>query len=201
MIAIDLTALTSQPDWLVSAVLGAILGALVAPASMLAMFPIRRLKPHIFHGKWYSYHFSFLGERLVLRYGIFNVRTGIRHRYSVTRLSSGGRPSEPYKLPKPILKYRGRVYNERDHVVMSIAATTHVETAMYRFLGRIPSNTTVIPGLWMSYDHDTNPTAGVAIISREQLSDDEAKEWLRSLMVSDSGAIRITRTAQLRPSS
>ncbi|MGO9319798.1 MAG: hypothetical protein ACLQBY_03185 [Solirubrobacteraceae bacterium] len=87
------------------------------------------------------------------------------------------------------LAYKGTLRIENDQLLIEMDATTHNEHLVYRFLNRIPSNASVVPGIWMSFDHDSHPAAGAAILSDRAMAADEAeKEILRH---TTAGAIRI----------
>ena len=50
-------------------------------------------------------------------------------------------------------------------------------------LARLPSNDSVIPGVWMSVDHDMNPAAGLMILAREVQKSEELSRELAETMV------------------
>ncbi|MFF0292794.1 hypothetical protein ACFYS8_06150 [Kitasatospora sp. NPDC004615] len=190
-----LSVSASEPNWLISAAVGAVLGALVVPAANLALYPARRLQAHPMAGHWYSYHFSYLSGQPVLRYGTIVIRTGVRTRHVIERHSSASPIGPDLALTPPVLSYRGgSLIDEADHIVMTFSGKTHRETLVYRFLSRIPSNASVIPGVWMAYDHDLNPAAGAAIISREPLADSDIRRLLESWVVSEGFALHLRKS-------
>lgn len=188
--------LPSEPNWLITALIGAVLGVLITPASRILLYPTRRLKPHSLSGRWFEYYYSFHNGKPVLRYGIFTIRTGLRHPHVVERESSAGPADAEQKFREPSLRYRGRLLPaESGHTVIALKAASHEETLLYRFLGRIPSNSDVVPGVWAAYDHDLNPAAGAAIICRTQLDVDAAEKLLQSWAAVDArGVLRMHRS-------
>lgn len=204
---IGLAALSTgggDPNWLLSSVIGAIIGALVVPVTGLLAYPVRRLRVHTtLIGRWYSYHYSFRDEILELRYGTLHIRPGLRRQYVVHRKNSRTRP-DPNGRFRPaidLLRYRGSLHEEGHHIIVEVKPrdSRRDETVFYRFLGQIPSNASVVPGLWMAYDHDRNPAAGTIILSREPLTDEAATRLLRSWTKGAFAPIRIRRPSPSVP--
>ncbi|WP_371617805.1 hypothetical protein [Streptomyces sp. NBC_00454] len=189
---------SEEPNWIISALLGAIIGALISPAGKAVLYPVRRLKPHPMAGKWYSYHVSFMAGQPIFRYGTITVKTGIRTRYSIQRTTSAAPFGADGRPTPPVLTYSGGTLTEEaDHIVMTFLGSSHRETLTYRFLSRIPSNSSVIPGVWMAYDHDLNPAAGTAILSRDPLTDEgEARRVLGAWVVSEGLALHLRKSPQ-----
>ncbi|MFJ8015372.1 hypothetical protein [Streptomyces sp. NPDC096339] len=188
---------SEEPNWLVSALVGAVIGVMLAPAGKAALYPVRRMKRHPMAGKWYSYHFSFMAGQPILRYGTITVRTGVRTRYAIQRTTSAAPFGADGRPTPPVLKYSGgSLTEEADHIIMVFTGISHRETLTYRFLSRIPSNSSVIPGVWAAYDHDLNPAAGTAIVSRDPLTDEEARRLLGAWVVGDEFALHLRRSPQ-----
>ena len=189
----------AEPNWEVTAILGAVLGALVVPFWQLLNYPVRRLRPHSLNGQWYSYHLTFVSGRVQLRFGTMRIQPGIRSRYVATRENSDSPHQSDGQLPSPKLRYRGRVLpDEADQVVIVFKGLSHQETVVYRFLNRIPSNATVVPGIWMAHDHDLTPAAGAAILSRSGLHPDQAMRILQSWLVYEKGAMHLRKNPTVR---
>jgi hypothetical protein len=185
----------AEPNWEVTLILGAVVGVLVIPIWQLIVYPARRLRPHSLNGRWYEYHLTFVSGRVALRFGIVCIKPGIRSRYIVTAEYSDGPPQGDGQLPTPKLWYRGRVLpSEADQVVILLKGLSHPETAVFRLLDRIPSNDNVVPGIWMAYDHDLAPAAGVAILSRSSLPPEQAMRMLQSWLIQEKGAMHLRKT-------
>ncbi|WP_018347980.1 hypothetical protein [Longispora albida] len=183
-----------EPNWIITSIVGAVIGALLVPTWRIMLYPIRRLRPHPLHGIWYSYSYSFMDGALQLRHGTFTIRSGLLQRWIVHRENFGRYPPPSLGPAPPPLRYRGTVSEEHDHYVMLFSGRTHTETLLYRFVNRIPSNAGIIPGVWMAYDHDLNPAAGCAIISRGPLAPQTVTTLLRSWVVFEKGAFHIRKT-------
>jgi hypothetical protein len=191
----------AEPNWEVTAVLGAVLAALVVPFWQLLNYPVRRLRPHSLNGQWYTYHLTFVSGQIQLRFGILHIRPGIRSRYVATRENSDAPPQSDGTIPAPKLRHKGQILpDEADQIVILYKGTSHRETVVYRFLNRIPSNATVVPGIWIGYDHDLCPAAGSAILSRKALPPDEAIRILQSWLVCERGAIHLRKNPIARRS-
>jgi hypothetical protein len=111
------------------------------------------------------------------------LRTKVRRAdfWHIARDPAGGMRKE--------LAYKGTVRIENDQLLIEMDATTHNEHLVYRFLNRIPSNASVVPGIWMSFDHDSHPAAGAAILSDQNMTAEEAEKEI--LHHTTAGAIRI----------
>ncbi len=184
----------NEPNWIITSFVGALIGVLIVPLYQMFIYPFRKRQWHPLGGKWYSYSYSFLDGRLQLRHGTFTVRHGVLQRFVVDRLNFGQYPPPPSSPQPPPLRYRGTIYEEHDHYVMTLEGRTHTESLLYRFVNRVPSNAGIIPGVWMAYDHDLNPAAGTAIISREPLAPEVVVHLLRSWGVFEKGAFHIRKT-------
>jgi hypothetical protein len=188
-----------EPNWIVTCVVGAILGVLATYFAPALGYPFRRLKKSPLERLWYEYHFSYLGGRLVLRQAKLKVRKGILSRYVVTfdhERSEAVQPGGPFGAKE--LSYKGSLKYEHDHILLALDGVSHEESLSYRFINKIPSNDSVLPGIWMSYDHDLNPASGTAILSKDQLSPDDAISTLRKWTISGQGGLRVPREPVLR---
>ena len=183
----------NEPNWIITALVGAILGALVVPTVRLLAYPARRIRSHQLGGSWYTYHYSYVNGKPALRYGLLTISTAIASRYAV-RLTTSARTIGAEQSPvEPILTYRGRTVPDHvGHLVIMLYGNSHKELLMFRFLSRIPSNAQVVPGVWMAYDHDGHPAAGSEILSRTPLSNTTVQAQLRRWSVlDDRGVLRI----------
>jgi hypothetical protein len=180
-------ASTGQPNWILALIIGAVVATLVDKYGGVILYPLRLLRKDHYLGEWWEYHLSYLHGHRTLRRSKLSIRRGLRtnvrraHFWHIAPDAAGG--------PRKELVYKGTLRIENDQLLIEMDATTHNEHLVYRFLNRIPSNASVIPGIWMSFDHDSHPAAGAAILSDRDMTDDEAeKEILRH---ATAGAISI----------
>lgn len=119
-------------------------------------------------GKWYGYHFSRRNRLPILRREMCSIKRIGSKKYLITLSSEG--------------EYRGYLTKERGHIIIHLEGTgdygSHFDLRMEE---PIPENK-IVAGLWVSFDFDGRIIAGPEILSRDMLSDDEAKGYLRNLV-------------------
>jgi hypothetical protein len=187
-----------QPNWIIVTIIGALVGAVVSQYWTIIFYPARLFKADTLCGDWYDYHFTFLHNKRHLAESIVKVRHGIladRSAYvqdqELVRYGEGIDPNR-----KDGLSYKGSVQVEGPHLVMKLRATSHQELLVYRLINRLPSNASIIPGVWMSFDHELNPTAGVMVLSREKMTAGDATAMLLELSRTERGAVQIPLSEQ-----
>jgi hypothetical protein len=176
-----------QPNWILVLLLGALAGTILDKYGGTLLYPFRLLGADQYEGEWWEYHLSYRGGERTLRRAKLSIRRGLRT--NVRRASFWHIPAGTSDSRRRELAYKGTLRIESNQLLIEMEATTHKEYLVYRFLNQIPSNARLIPGIWMSYDHDSHPAAGAAILSDHDMTTDEAeKEILRH---ATAGAIRI----------
>lgn len=163
--------IASEPNWMIVSVVGAILGALIARYGSIVLYPMRRFKKEPMIGHWYDYHFTFVNGKRYIAESPVNIRRGKLRGISV-EIRDQDVVSQSGALDnkrKDGLTYQGILRREGPHLVIEVKGVGHIELLIFRFIYRLPSNDSVIPGVWMSFDHDMNPTAGLMILSRRRL--------------------------------
>jgi hypothetical protein len=201
MLATAPTILDTEPNWIVTSVVGAVLGALVSAYGTLLGYPIRRLRRNHYVGDWFEYHWTYhSGQRHLWRARLC-IRRGYLQSYSVqfdhlpqqvSQPSGGTAPAAPSE--DRVLRYRGEMHLRENHVVITLNAHTHEESLVYRFRQWIPSNKDPVPGLWMSFDHTGAPAAGAALLSDRELSEAEVEAGFRSAIESAPGLLRVAQS-------
>ena len=187
-----------EPNWAVVTIVGAVVGALAQKYGSLVLYPLRRLKQEPLIGAWYDYHFTFLnGNRYVAESPVL-IRHGRLTGISV-EINDQDVVSESGSLNnkrRDGLTYRGTLRHEGPHLVVEANGVRHTELLVFRFIYRLPSNDAVIPGVWMSFDHDMNPTAGLMILSRKRLRRSAAIKFLMDSAHIDDGVIQVQPSAK-----
>jgi hypothetical protein len=181
------TRSSGEPNWILILALGAIAGTVVDKYGGVLLYPIRQLRDDRYLGEWWEYHLSYRQGQRTLRRSKLIIRRGLHTR--VRRAEFWHIPATARSDDQKEIAYRGTLHIENNHLVIQLYATTHDEYLVYRFFNRIPTNAEVIPGIWMSYDHDTNPAAGAAILTNKPMEPDDAEREI--LRHATSGAIRI----------
>jgi hypothetical protein len=197
MIENMIDALTS-PNWVVTTILGAVLGALLSAYGSLILYPIRRLKRDQYIGEWSEYHWTWKDGRKNLCRGRFTVKRGLLAPYSVEFDHLPQKTNGKTSTHSKDLRYKGRLRLEDGHVVFDFRGTTHTESITYRFPRWIPSSSDRIVGIWMSFDHTGTPSAGGAMLVRGDLTDLQAANFLNAHLTTSDGLLRICTQAASR---
>lgn len=198
----NLNAWLSQngPPWYITTIIGGIVGVAITGMGPILTYPVRRFRKDQYIGKWYEYHWTWHGGAKKLWHAKLVIRRGVKSKYTVSfdhlpqmAASSSVKlsPDSQEVADSDHLKYSGDLRTERGHIILVLGGTTHQESLMYRFRDWIPSSSDRVVGLWMSYDHSGSPAAGAALLSRKELSDAEAIQFIESHFASSRGLLRI----------
>jgi hypothetical protein len=189
-----------QPNWIIVTIIGAVIGAVVSQYWTVIFYPVKLLRSDSLGGCWYDYHFTFVHGKRYLAESIVRIRRGILSERSVyvqdqdlVRYAGGIDPDR-----KDGLTYKGNVQVEGPHLIVRLRATSHKELLVFRLINRLPSNASTIPGVWMSFDHELNPTAGVMVLSRERMTPNDATTMLLELSRAERGAVQIPLSERAR---
>jgi hypothetical protein len=190
----------SEPNWIIVTLIGALIGAIVSQYWTIFFYPIRRLKHDPLLGTWYDYHFTFVHGRrylaasaVVVKRGLLTSRSIRMQDQDLIRYSEG-----PEHDLKDGLSYKGVVLVEGPHLLIKLHATTHNEFLVFRLINRLPSNSSMVPGVWMSFDHELNPTAGIMMFSRQKLDTDIATNLLVNMARIERGVLQVPLSERAR---
>jgi hypothetical protein len=182
----------AEPGWIAVTLIGAIVGAAIAPMFSILRYLARRFQTHPLCATWYSYHLTFRDNRLVMLSGTYRISRGVRS--SLVVRAENLADDETGKSRRTLL-YRGTMEQEGGHYVMDLSGRSHKERLMIRFAERIPPNDQTLSGIWLAYDHDNQVAAGAQMFSRTPLDRDTALNALRSwIFTAQAGAIRLRGT-------
>jgi hypothetical protein len=193
----------SEPNWVITILVGTLLGAVVAPLGPAALYPLRRIRRDVFVGTWNQYYWTWRDGRKQMWFGQVCVKRGILKPYSVTTVMSppdGGDHNIEPSNRHAVLRHRGELRLEGGHVIIETRANTHNESVVSRFPQWIPSETNRIVGIWMSFDHSGTPTAGAILLSRSNLDEPEASALIGRYTTTSTGLLRV-RDQSPRPST
>ncbi|MEU8202016.1 hypothetical protein [Streptosporangium sp. NPDC049046] len=182
-----------EPNWLIVTALGAVLGATAQWWWLAARHLLVRWKPHRMQGEWHECHYTFRYGREELGRGRLTIKKGLLHRVAVTIYDE----ERHVKGKGHGLDYSGELTGE-DHILISVRERNHPHTVVMRFNDPLPSNPEPIVGLWLSEDHDRCPAAGVTLLTRDRLSDEQACALLRRHSAIGRRALRIKPHADLK---
>lgn len=189
-----------EPNWIVVTLIGAVIGAIASQYWSIIFYPLRLLKHDPLMGGWYDYHFTFVHGRRYLAESIVSIRRGLLVGRSIRMQDQDLiRYSEGLDRDrKDGLTYRGLVSVEGPHLLIRMHATSHNELLVFRLINRLPSNASVIPGVWMSFDHELNPTAGIMILSRQQMEPTAATNLLLEIARVERGVLQVPLSERAR---
>lgn len=183
--------LAAEPNWIIVSLVGAVLGALVARFGGLIVYPFRRQV--IAGGSWFLYHRTFRQGQMHLIRSRLTVKKGIFGGAKVSVVETVGSRTE---------EYTGSVTVEASHLLMQIKgiAVRNSASVLFRLESPVPPNDQVVFGLWLSYDLDRRPAVGVLMLSRTELSDNEADDNLnRWFDIHRTGVMRLRASPKPLP--
>ena len=171
-------------EWIViiiGAVIGYILPYLFKFIPYILCFAFRK---ELLEGIWHAYHFSRMhGGKTLFRYERWKIKRDVLNRLVITT-----------KDPKnPDLKYKGIISVEKNYLLILLKGVKHEEEVQMRFSNIIPTGQDIAYGLAMGVDFDNKPQCLVRIMSRKELTEEEAKEVLLSkTIIREPGIIGIS---------
>jgi len=185
----------AQPNWMVSATVGALIGAIFTDYKGIALYPFRRLKRTKYCGEWEEYHWSWIDGKKRMFHAHFEITRGLISQYSV-KVSFPTSASDSPSVPKEkVLSYDGSLFLEEGHVLIDLRASSHVESSRYRFPDWVPSSENCVVGLWLAFDHGHLIASGGALLSKEKMSRSQAARIIASRMSISDGLIRVVNKA------
>jgi hypothetical protein len=158
-----------QPNWVLSILIGAIVGYLLPYIIKSVDFIVRRFHKEMAEGVWHVYHVTNREHRTQVECSTWRIRKGFNHRFVV----------EEQKATLGFVPYRGVLRMERGFWLVKLAGTKHEEKVMVRLLSPLPSGDSTSWGLYLGLDFEGRSVAGPVMISRNDLAADEA---LRKMM-------------------
>jgi hypothetical protein len=176
---------TQEPNWVVMAILGLVLGHyakhLLGPVERTV---VRFLKPQSMTGNWYEYHWSTAKRQTVFRKEI----------WKITKQTLSGELRIEIREPGGSnLAYGGTMVREGNHWIKETKGINHGESTFSRLTSPIAPYDDTFVGICLSTDFDGRILASVQLLSRVELTDDQAKDLLKNAVILDQShcAIRI----------
>jgi len=183
----------AEPNWLITSLIGAAIGAIIPQLAAAVGYPFRRLKGDMFTGVWNEYYWTWNDGRKQMWSGRVNVRRGILKSYTVdAHMFPESGNGQVVDMPgHASLRHRGELRLEGAHVILETRATTHTESVVTRYPRWIPSSSDRIVGIWMSFDHSGAPAAGAVLLSRDKIETSDAKDLLSRYVSTSPGFLRV----------
>lgn len=140
-------------------------------------------RKELLEGTWHAYHFTRMNDKAFLRYEKWTIKRNLLNRLII----------ETEDPKNPDLKYKGVISTERNYLLILVKGVRHKEEGQMRFFDIIPTGQDMVFGLLMGVDFDNKPQCLVRIISRKELTDEEAKEIIRrKTIVREPGILGIS---------
>jgi hypothetical protein len=88
-------------------------------------------------------------------------------------------------------EYSGQIKVEANTILLVLNAKNHDETVTMRFASRVSFDMSELHGLWMSYDFDLRPAAGIEILTRTQIREEAALELISNITKHGDKSLRV----------
>jgi len=155
-------------EWIVviiSAIIGYVLPYILKFIRYILNLPFRK---ELLEGTWHAYHFTRMQSKTLCRYEKWRIKRDILNRLIITT-------EDPQN---PDLIYKGIISVERNYLLILLRGCKHKEELQMRFFDIIPTGQDIAYGLAMGVDFNNKPQCLVRIMSRKELTEEEAKEIL-----------------------
>lgn len=165
----------NEPNWIVTAVFGALLGFIPEIYKILKNLVLRFSKNRIV-GEWHVYEVTLVNNQVIQTTGKCVIKNGILHRFSVYMSNDN-------------LIYRGNANVEDNHLFMMLTnkndRSIRKETCWQRYDFSY-DNYDFLYGLWLSNNYDGHTSCGVSILSKGALNRDDIDNIISSKYISIS---------------
>lgn len=152
---------------LVGIVIGLAIPYLVGFINFAVRSPFRR---DLLLGTWHAYHFTLIRGESILRYEHWTINRNLLNRLVITT-------DDP---ERPNLKYKGTISVERNYLLVQLRGAIYPEEVQMRFFDIIPTGQDIAFGLAMGIDFDHRPQCVVRMMSRKELTEEDARGMLLS---------------------
>ncbi len=163
-----------------SAILGYALPYIIKFIQFIVLLPFRR---ELLEGTWHAYHFTRMHGKPITRYERWKIKRNWLNRLVI-------RTEDPRN---PDLKYQGVISVERNYLLILLKGGRHKEEVQMRFFDIIPTGQDVAFGLAMGVDFENKPQCFVRILSRKELTEEDARKiLLAKTILKDPGILGIS---------
>lgn len=158
---------SSEPHWLVSALVGAALGGLFPYLFRVISVLLKRLRKLHIEGEWHEYHTTYLNTHPIVYETKWIIKKGWLKQFEVYVIQ-----------PETKMSYMGEVKTERGQLLVNMACPDFGVSVQLRYNNPLASKDQLL-GLWLSFDHDIRISSGATILTRNKLSANEALRIMR----------------------
>ncbi|MEW6096148.1 MAG: hypothetical protein AB1567_06445 [bacterium] len=158
-------------NWLLPTIAGAVIGYilpyLIRFVTFVVTFPFRK---KLLEGMWHTYHFTRMHGETILRYEQWIIKRNLMNKLELTT----------YDPNNPNLKYKGTIEVEKNYLIITLRGIKHKERTHLRLFDIIPTGQDRIIGLFMGVDFNNYPLSAMCLVSRNELTNEEASNILLS---------------------
>lgn len=179
-----------EPNWQLTLVLGGMAGAIIGwlfnyfvTISGFALRSLMRKDP--IEGEWTSYAPNYPGRGPKYRRYGWIIKKGMKDRLVVKAVSQ--RNSE--------MLYKGRVFYERQYVIMELYATHDDEAVYIRLQRSAPTLDSTMVGISLKHDYRGIASSGPIVFSREERDDEEIEKLIKERIKIDR-SLRVLQMTQ-----
>lgn len=133
-----------------------------------------RFRKGVLEGIWHSYNFSTQDDKIIFRHEQWKIKRDWQNRLTI-------KTRDPNNS---MLEYKGTISEERDgdYLLFLLRGIRVKRVVQMRFYGIVPSGQDMAFGLAMgvNFDHDHKPHCVVRIMSRKELTSEEATKLIQS---------------------
>lgn len=156
-----------QPNWLIFAAVGALIGYLIPYFVKFISFTIRRLKRNIIKGDWFVYHPTNRENEFIIESSKFNIRSGYYNPYVIREYKNNSQ-----------LFAKGALTFERNYLLIRLNTVAHEEKVYIRLYSPIGTADNIAWGFFQSIDYLGKPISGPIVFSRDEMSSDEVRNYI-----------------------
>lgn len=161
-------------NWLRDNILGALIGLIIPWVLKFLYYQLNLFKKRTLKGVWNGYHLTYYDGTFKILHSVWTIRRGVFQDYTVIAQHSN-------------VTYTGAIKPELNDLVITMKSTSHKEVVVYRFNNPLKSKQEIIPGIWLSYDHDINICSAAAFLSKEQLTEEELMKKFSEYFQKETG--------------
>ena len=175
--------LIEPPSWQPTPIGGVLLG-LILP--FVGAFFVRIIvflwhltfSKDVITGNWYAYHWTYVKHKPQAVQSLVQIKKGIKNRWR-------------FILKQNIysaIAYKGTINPENQHLICACRSVTFPETTYIRLSHPLGTKCETMVGVWMSYDHDKNPASGAILLTRNEITIQDAVDSLNISFGKGKGA-------------
>jgi hypothetical protein len=177
---IDSSFFNSNPNWLVAAFTGAILGTILTEGVSVFKYASRLVSNKWIYGLWFHYFINLDGKTVHFVEEEVKIKRGYRHPIKFTMVPPTSGKST----------YNGYVEFERNFIILKSKSTKEHEQLLQRFKMTAVNDNQFIVGFCLAHDYSGRSSVNPCVISRSKISNARFFEIIKA-NISAINTIRI----------